>query len=73
VDFPSTLKQFSRFETLEEFRNIYSRIGKPSDIPDSNMFLFREGVEPLWEVRKRRFTSNLLLTKEKKCKYFTAI
>ena len=46
------LKQLGAFSTVEDFWRHYVHMKRPSQLPvDTNVYLFRDGCFPSWEVR----------------------
>jgi hypothetical protein len=53
------LKSLGAIPTLEHFFNFYVFLKKPSEMPKhTDLFLFRAGEMPMWEVSLAKFASS---------------
>ena len=44
------MKQFSTFQSIEHFWNIYNHMIRPNDIKTTTDYhLFKDGIKPTWE------------------------
>lgn len=44
------MKNVLTLKTVEEFKNFYISFNKPKNLPsNSEVFLFKTGIKPLWE------------------------
>ncbi|KAI8967950.1 translation initiation factor eIF 4e-like domain-containing protein [Mycotypha africana] len=50
TDYEAAMKRIASFKTVEEFWAVYSRLSRPSELPNiSDYSLFKDGVRPVWE------------------------
>jgi translation initiation factor 4E len=53
-NFDENLRQVGRFSTVEQFWELYSHVIRPGELQShSDFHLFKEGIKPLWEVRRK--------------------
>jgi len=62
--YDSKLRKLGSFQTLQGFKDIYTHLESPSELPkDSNYSLFRNSYKPMWETFPHGGCWNLHLTK----------
>jgi translation initiation factor 4E len=48
--YASSIKDIGSFATVEHFWNVYNHVHRPGQLdPPTDMFMFRRGVQPMWE------------------------
>jgi translation initiation factor 4E len=48
--YASSIKEIASFATVEHFWNVYNHLQRPGHLdPPTDLFLFRRGVQPMWE------------------------
>eukprot|EP00055_Hartaetosiga_balthica_P005730 m.17256 g.17256 ORF g.17256 m.17256 type:complete len:194 (+) comp4753_c0_seq1:45-626(+) len=52
TDFMSQLQLLGKFNSIEQFWDLYLHMKKPSEMDDMTLYLFKEGIRPLWEDEK---------------------
>ena len=50
-EYAQSIKPISSFGTVEGFWKLYNHMTRPSELPNIDLHVFKEGVKPMWEVR----------------------
>ena len=54
ISYKDQLNKIGTFGTVEDFWAHYVHMKRPSELPvDTNVYLFRDGCHPSWEVRRQ--------------------
>jgi hypothetical protein len=48
-DWAKSLKKLATFHTVEDFWKVYSHVIRPNEATSTDIYLFREGIQPVWE------------------------
>jgi hypothetical protein len=51
-EYAQSIKPISSFGTVEGFWKLYNHMTRPSELPNIDLHVFKEGVKPMWEVRR---------------------
>jgi translation initiation factor 4E len=65
MEWTERLKNVCTFSTVEEFWAVYDNIRPPSVLYGCDYNLFKEGIEPMWEVEANKNGGRLVLSVDK--------
>ncbi|KAI1718833.1 eukaryotic initiation factor 4E domain-containing protein [Ditylenchus destructor] len=65
LDWVKRLNNVCTFSSVEEFWSLYDSIRPPSVLPNCDYNLFKEGIEPMWEVPQNKNGGRLIVVVEK--------